>query len=302
MNTAPAIEAHQLTKSFSGPDHTRVQAVQGIDLRIDSGEVVAFLGPNGAGKTTTLDMIQGLTRPDSGTVEVFGGDPRAAARAGKVASVLQTGGLLPDFTVEETISIIASPHGRPEEAGPTMERTGIADLAGRKISRCSGGEQQRVKFALATLPDPELLILDEPTAGMDVEARRHFWSVMRDDAARGRTVLFATHYLEEADSFADRIVLIAGGRVVADGPTSEIRNRASRRTVSAVLAREKADAVVATLPDAQLVEERGGRVYLSAADSDALARYLFTSTDAHDVEIAAHNLEDAFVTLTADAR
>ncbi|WP_045537905.1 ABC transporter ATP-binding protein [Gordonia sihwensis] len=300
-STVPAIAISDLSKRFRGSKGETVQAVDGIDLQIQPGEVVAFLGPNGAGKTTTIDMILGLTTPDSGEVRVFGRDPRAAARAGRIAAVMQTGGLLDDFTVAETVSTVAALHGRTADILEVMRRADIADLVARKVSRCSGGEQQRLKFALALLPDPDLIVLDEPTAGMDVESRRTFWAAIRADAQHGRTVLFATHYLEEADSFADRIVMMASGRVVADGSTADIRARASRRIVSAVLDDDAVPGLQRVFPDLEITERRGGRIYLSLENSDVLARHLLTSTRARDLEIASHNLEDAFVALTTGA-
>ena len=299
-HTVPALVIDGVTKTFRSGNGSQVTAVDDLSLTIRQGEVVAFLGPNGAGKTTTLDMVLGLTQPDSGTVEVYGLSARKAARTGRVAAVLQSGGLLPDFTVEETMRIIADLHGRTRDVESAMARAGISDIAGRKVSRCSGGEQQRLKFALAMLPDPDLIVLDEPTAGMDVESRRAFWSAIRADAGAGRTVVFATHYLEEADDFADRIVMVSHGRVVADGSTAEIRNVASRRVVSAIVDDTGIAAVGTAIPDLEVVERRGGRTYLSANDSDALARFLLTATDARELEVATHNLEDAFIALTTD--
>ncbi|MFT4086644.1 MAG: ABC transporter ATP-binding protein [Gordonia sp. (in: high G+C Gram-positive bacteria)] len=299
MNETPAIRLHDLTKTFSVSGGSTVTAVDGIDLSIRAGEVVAFLGPNGAGKTSTIDMILGLSRPDSGSVEVFGQPARSAARNGRVAAVMQTGGLLNDYTVAETVRVIASLHHRLDQMGEVMDRAGLTEIADRKVSRCSGGEQQRLKFALALLPDPDLIVLDEPTAGMDVESRRAFWATMRADAQAGRTVVFATHYLEEADAFADRVVMIAHGKIVADGSTSQIRARAGGRIVSAVMNPDALPSVLATVSGVQLVEQRGGRVYLSASNSDVLLRHLLNDTDAHDLEVASHNLEDAFVALTS---
>ncbi|WP_298442332.1 ABC transporter ATP-binding protein, partial [Gordonia sp. (in: high G+C Gram-positive bacteria)] len=258
--TALALSLDGITKRFGD-----VTAVDRVDLRVAPGEVVAFLGPNGAGKTTTLDMVLGLSQPDSGRLEVFGLPPRRAARAGRIAAVLQTGGLLEDFTVLETVRVIASLHRRDDEVDAVLARAGLVEIADRKVSRCSGGEQQRLKFALALLPDPDLIVLDEPTAGMDVESRRAFWATMRADAGAGRTVVFATHYLEEADAFADRIVMIAGGRVVADGSTAQIRARAGRRVVSAVVGDQWLTPLRAELPGVDVVEHRGGRLYLAAA-------------------------------------
>jgi ABC-2 type transport system ATP-binding protein len=300
----PAVELQDLVKTFRplrGSHDSEVRAVDGIDLRIDAGEVVAFLGPNGAGKTTTLDMVLGLTTPSSGAVRVFGGDARAAVVAGRVSAVLQTGGLLRDLTVRETVLMIASTYAAHSPVDEVIERAGLTALANRRVSKCSGGEQQRLRFALALLPDPRLLILDEPTAGMDVTARRDFWDTMHADASAGRTVVFATHYLEEADSFADRIVLVAGGRIVADGSTAEIKAKASGRTVSATLPEAGAAQAIdrlRSLAGVRTVDERGARVIVTATDSDAVARVLLNDLAATDLEIVAAGLEQAFMALT----
>lgn len=293
--TGPAaIDARGVVKSFGS-----VHAVRGVDLRVQPGEIVAFLGPNGAGKTTTIDMILGLTNPDSGSIQVFGHNPRGAVARGLVSAVLQTGGLLKDLTVRETVELTASLFAEKRPVDEALERAGIRNLASRRVGLCSGGEQQRLRFAMALVSDPALLILDEPTTGMDVEARRSFWSAIRADAARGRTVMFATHYLEEADEYADRIVLMRGGEIVADGPTSEIKNLVSGRVVHATL-RDADLAALAALPGVESVETAGERVAIRTSDSDALARHLLTTTDARDVEITAQNLESVFLTLTAD--
>ncbi|MFG3641776.1 ABC transporter ATP-binding protein [Micromonospora sp. NPDC047762] len=281
-----------LTKSFGA-----VTAVDGLSLRVQPGEVVAFLGPNGAGKTTTIDMLLGLSRPDTGTVRVLGGTPDEAVARGRVAAVLQTGGLLKDLTVGETVRMTAHFYRHTRPAAEVLERAGITDIADRVVGRCSGGQQQRLRFALALLPDPDLMVLDEPTTGMDVEGRRDFWQALRRDARRGRTVIFATHYLDEADAYADRIVLVRQGRIVADGTTAEIKNLAAGRTVRATL--PGADqAALAALPGVDAVEVRGDSVLVRTGDSDAVARHLLTRTAARDVEITSRNLEDAFLALT----
>lgn len=295
-SAAPALRLTDVRKTFAlGGD--RVEAVRGIDLDIAPGEVVAMLGPNGAGKTTTLDMVLGLTEPTSGTVEVFGLHPRRAVDAGRISAVLQTGGLLRDLTVEETVRVVASTFDSPQPVAEVMERAGITQLARRRVSKCSGGEQQRLRFALALLPDPDLLVLDEPTAGMDVAARRGFWAAMHAEAAQGRTVVFATHYLEEASSFAERIVLVSEGAVVADDSTEAIRAQATGRVVAADLSSEYDEALRA-LPGVRSLERHGQRVIVRAADSDALARHLLTETSATDLEITAGSLDDAFIALT----
>jgi ABC-2 type transport system ATP-binding protein len=290
----PAIALRGVRKNFGS-----VQAVRGIDLDISSGEIVAFLGPNGAGKTSTIDIILGLSQPNEGTVAVYGLHPRQAISRGLISAVLQTGGLLKDFTVAETVEYTASLFTNTRPVAEVLQRAGISSIGDRLVGKCSGGEQQRLRFAMALLPDPELLILDEPTTGMDVEGRRSFWSAIRQDADRGRTVLFATHYLEEADAYADRIILLRHGKVVADGTSSEVKAMAAGRTVRATLANPDQAALLA-VPGADSVEVRGETVLVHASDSDAVARYLLTQTQARDLEITTRALEDAFLALTSD--
>ena len=212
---------------------------------------------------------------------------------------MQSGGLLKDITVGETARYMASLFSHTRPVSEVLDRAGISAIAGRRVDKCSGGEQQRLRFALALLSDPELLVLDEPTTGMDVEGRRSFWKAVREDAEQGRTVLFATHYLEEADAYADRIILIRKGEIVADGTPAEIKSLAAGRTVRATW--PTADKVaVQAIPGVEGVELRGDTILVHSRDSDAVARHLLTQTDAHDVEITARGLEDAFVALTGD--
>lgn len=294
IESTAAVELDAITKTFGA-----VRAVDGLDLRINPGEVVAFLGPNGAGKTTTIDMLLGLSQPTSGTVKVLGGDARRAVALGRVSAVMQTGGLLKDFTVRETVELTASLFRPARSVDEVLERAGIADVADRLVGKASGGQQQRLRFALALVPDPDLLILDEPTTGMDVQGRRDFWDAIRTDAAQGRTTVFATHYLEEADAYADRIVLVRRGRVVADGTAAEIKSLAAGRTVRATL-RDPDVQAITTVPGVDAVDVRGDSVIVHGSDSDAVARYLLNHTDARDLEVTSRNLEDAFMALTGD--
>ncbi|GAB2915452.1 ABC transporter ATP-binding protein [Rhodococcus aerolatus] len=295
---APAVALGDVRKAYGA-----VQAVDGISLTVAPGEVVAFLGPNGAGKTTTIDMVLGLAQPDSGTVSAFGSPPQLAVAQGRISAVMQSGGLLRDLTVAETLRLTGSLFSHTRPVVEVLERSGLTDKSDRRVVKCSGGEQQRLRFAMALLSDPDLLVLDEPTTGMDVGGRRDFWEAIRADAAGGRTVLFATHYLEEADAYADRIVLVAHGRVVADGSAAEVRNLAAGRVVAATLPGASAATAdgLRALPGVDSVELRGERVLLHTADSDRVARHLLTATGATDLEITSRNLEDAFLALTGAA-
>jgi len=216
--TRNAIEIHDLHRSFG-----TVRAVDGLDLTIGKGESVAVLGPNGAGKSTTIAMLLGLLAPDAGSVAVWGMPPAEAVARGHIAAMLQEGGLMPGVTVAELVGFVRGLYPDPLPLDRVLEAAGPASLAGRRVDKLSGGQTQRVRFALALAGNPSVLVLDEPTSGMDVESRRAFWTSMRAEAAAGRTVLFATHYLEEADDNADHIVVVNGGRIVADGPATEIK-------------------------------------------------------------------------------
>ena len=294
------IRLRGVTKEFaSGGEVTR--AVRGIDLDIRQGEIVALLGPNGAGKTTTIDMILGFTEPTDGSITVFSDSPRSAVQQGHVSAVLQTGGLLRDLKVGESIELVASTYDNPPPMADVVERAGLDGLENRKVQQCSGGEQQRLRFALALLADPDLLILDEPTSGMDVAARQGFWETMRAEAARGRTIVFATHYLQEAEDYAQRIVMVAQGRVIADGSTDQIRNMASDRRVSARFEAAQLDSALASaaaLPATVSAEISDDRLVVSTTDSDELARHILVDWQGRDLEIASASLEEAFINLT----
>jgi ABC-2 type transport system ATP-binding protein len=283
-----------VAKSFGS-----IRAVRGIDLVIQRGETVALLGPNGAGKTTTIDMLLGLTTPDAGTVAVFGAPPAAAILAGSVGAMLQTGSLIGYLTVRELVAMTGSLYPRPLDVGETLRLAGASGFADRRTRQLSGGETQRVRFALAIAGNPDLLVLDEPTAALDVEARRDFWSAMRTFAAHGRTVLFATHYLEEADAYADRIVLMAHGQVVADGPPTEIKAAVGGRIIRATL-RDADSPALAAITGVTRAERHGETVALTCSDSDAALRQLLREFPAsRDIEVRGLGLEDAFLQLTA---
>ncbi|HET9187309.1 MAG TPA: ABC transporter ATP-binding protein [Acidothermaceae bacterium] len=289
------VSLHGLTKSF-GP----VRAVDGIDLVVAPGETVALLGPNGAGKSTTIDMMLGLNKPDSGDVRVFGMTPDQAVQRGAIGAMLQTGELIRDLTVRELLAMMASLYPTPARVDDVVDVTGLRDIVDRRTNKLSGGQTQRVRAAIALISNPDLLVLDEPTVAMDVEGRHLFWNSVRQIAASGKTIVFATHYLEEADTYADRIVLMARGRIVADGPATEIKATVGLRTIRATLPGVDA-AVLSTLDGVKSADRRGDAVVLHCSDSDAAIRALLPAYPAAcDIEIAGAGLEQAFLMLTGD--
>jgi ABC-2 type transport system ATP-binding protein len=295
MSVVTGIVLQELTKSFGD-----VKAVRGIDVSIELGETVALLGPNGAGKSTTIDMLLGLLDPDDGAAQLFGGSPQDAVAAGRVGAMLQVGSLIRDLSVRELISMVASLYPHPLGVDETIALTRIEEIADRRTQNLSGGETQRARFAVALVSNPGLLVLDEPTVAMDVESRRAFWTTMRDFAARGKTVLFATHYLEEADEYADRVTLMARGRVVADGPPTEVKALVGARTIRATLPGTAVD-VLGLIPGVTHAERHGEAIVLTCSDSDAAVRALLAAyPEARDVEITGAGLEQAFLQLTGE--
>jgi ABC-2 type transport system ATP-binding protein len=274
--------------------------VQGVDISIPRGQTVALLGPNGAGKTTTIDMLLGLQRPDSGQISVFGRSPSEAVRQGLVGGMLQVGLLVRDMKVRELVAMVAALYPKPLDVRQALVMAGIDEIADRSTNNLSGGQVQRARFAIGLVGDPELLVLDEPTAALDVEGRRAFWASMRAVAASGKTVLFATHYLEEADAYADRVVLMARGKVVADGTPTEIKANVGARTIRATL--PGADlAVLASLPGVSAAEVHGEGIILRCTGSDSALRALLAGfADARDIEVHGGSLEEAFIELTGD--
>jgi ABC-2 type transport system ATP-binding protein len=290
-----SIVAQGLSKSFG-----KVRAVRGLDVAFDRGSTVALLGPNGAGKTTTIDMMMGLTRPDAGTVSLFGHSPTQAVRAGMIGAMTQTGQLIDYLTVRELVSMMAAIYPAPLDVNEALQISGASAFAERQTRKLSGGETQRVRFAIALVADAELLVLDEPTVALDVEGRRDFWIAMRAFAARGKTVIFATHYLEEADAYADRIVLMSHGRIVADGAPTEIKATVGGRIIRATLPNVELSRLQA-LHGVTNADRKGDAITLNCADSDATLRDLLaTFASVHDIEVRGAGLEEAFLELTVD--
>ncbi|MDV2429785.1 ABC transporter ATP-binding protein [Corynebacterium tuberculostearicum] len=293
----PAIDVSGVSKSFASKSSRPIRALSDISFSIAQGEIVGLLGTNGAGKTTLFDLILGLTTPTSGNISVLGHTPHAAIRAAQIGAVLQTGGLLPELTVQDTLKMISSAFPHPLPIGEVAKQADLDRILHRPVGKCSGGEQQRVRFALAILGNPQILLLDEPTAGMDAKTRHEFWSTMHKQADHGRTIVFATHYLEEADNFAERIILLHEGKLRADAKATDLREHSDKRIVEA-----KFDGTLLNAKELPAVAEfslSGGYARMTTSDSDVLAKFLLNHTSAHDLTIRKHSLEDAFLALTS---
>ncbi|MEV0631679.1 ABC transporter ATP-binding protein [Nonomuraea wenchangensis] len=278
-----------------------VLAVDDLSLAIEPGSTVALLGPNGAGKSTSINLLLGLLRPSSGQVTVHGRAPDAAVRDGEMGAMLQHGTLIPELTVKELVDLVRRLYPRPLPLDDILRLADLTELAGRRANKLSGGQSQRVRFALAVAGAPKILLLDEPTAAMDVESRLRFWAAMHDYAAGGRTVLFATHYLEEADAHADRVVVIARGRLAADGTAAEIKAGAGGQIVRFALGSQPA-AGLDRLPGVTSVEIADGEVTLHTGDPDATLNGLYrgTTLDVRHVRLSGADLEAAFLALTRE--
>ncbi|UQA93278.1 ABC transporter ATP-binding protein [Streptomyces halobius] len=298
----PVVSFRQVNKSYGA-----VRAVADLRLELNPGETVALLGPNGAGKSSTLDLLLGLRTPDSGSVSLFGTTPQRAIEQGKVGAMLQSGGLMEGVKVKELVRLARDLHPRGRPLDEILATAGITDLADRMVDKLSGGQEQRVRFALATAGANDLIVLDEPTTGMDVSARRTFWGAMRQQAQQGRTVLFATHYLEEADEIADRVIVLHRGRVLADGTAAEIKARAGARRITFDLAEPVDHTALHGLPalTSLSVSDRGsaagaGRtVRIQSHDADATVHALYgLGCYPHNLEVSGLGLEQAFIALT----
>lgn len=294
-----ALEIHKVSKTFRN-GNARVEAVKDVSFTVGAGEIVALLGENGAGKSTLIDMLLGLTQPTEGAVKIWGSTPGQAVAAGRVSAVLQTGGLLTDLTVRDQVAMVAATMPNPVSIDAALTAAGIADIARRKISKCSGGQQQKVKFALALLGSPDLLFLDEPTAGMDVNAREQFWASMQAQAKTGKTILFATHYLEEAQDFAERIVLLSDGALLMDGTPQAIRERAGARTITFDTPGGELgltqDQLTTWGVTAYTVD--GETHTLHCQEAEDFARYLLNQRSVSNLEIIRPSLAEAFTQLT----
>ena len=293
--TGPVVSFDNVSKHYGS-----LRAVDRLSLDLRAGQTVALLGPNGAGKSTSLDMLLALRKPTSGRIRMFGSDPYHAVKTGRVGAMLQSGGLMPEVTVRELVQLVTGLQPRPVPVPTTLRRAGIESIADQRVDRLSGGQTQRVRFALAIVGDCDLIVLDEPTTAMDVETRRRFWGSMKEEVAEGKTLLFATHYLEEADQAADRILVINRGRLLADGTPAEIKERAGAKRISFRLDNVD-EPFLLGLPGLVSLDVRGDVVQIQSSDSDAT---LYALLDAgyrpRELEIGSLGLEQAFLAITAE--
>jgi len=275
-----------------------VQALSDVTLDLAPGQVTALLGPNGAGKTTIVRVLTGLTRPSQGKALLFGGDPQDPAARRRLGVMLQIARVPDTLTVREHVTLFSTYYPAPLPIADVLRLTGLESVADRRYGKLSGGQQQRTLFALAICGNPGLLFLDEPTVGMDVESRRQFWDTVRMLAAAGRSILLTTHYLEEADALATRIVVLNRGRVIADGTPAAIKRQAAGRQVRCRTTLQAQ--TLAALPGVQrVVAEAAGTTLMLSSDSDKTLRSLLAQdTNAHDIEVRGAGLEEAFLALT----
>jgi len=280
--------------------YDKVQALAAVDLEVRSGEILAVLGANGAGKSTALGLLTGRLSADRGQVELLGGDPREPAIRRGIGVMLQEGRLPDTLRVAEHIALFSSYYPNPRPLAETLALAGLEDLRARRYDALSGGQQRRVQFAVAICGRPALLFVDEPTVGLDVEARRNFWNVLRQLRIEGAGIVLTTHYLEEADALADRVVLLAGGRVLAEDTPAGIKARASGKRLRA-RSRLSLD-VLRSWPEVRSASLSEGVSELLSDDAEALLRrWLQADPALSEVEVRALNLEEAFLSLTAPA-
>ena len=276
----------------------QVTALHDVGLALEGGRVTALLGPNGAGKTTAVKLLLGLTRPSSGTVRLFGGDPTEPWNRRRTGGMLQIAKVPETLTVREHVHLFSSYYPAPMPVDAAIAAAGLTDVADRRFGALSGGQRQRVQFALAICGNPDLLFLDEPTTGMDVESRRGFWQQVRALASAGRSILLTTHYLEEADALADRVVLLRGGRIVADGTAAEIKSRAASRRVRCVTALSEME--IRSMRGVRSVRRDGVITEILTAEAERVTRDLLVrDASLSGLEVSGAGLEEAFLTLTA---
>ena len=280
-------------------NYGQVRALVDFAFNIRGGELTALLGPNGAGKTTAIKLLLGLVRPSSGKVSIFGADPANVATHMRVGAMLQVGRVPETLRVWEHIDLFTSYYPNSLPLSETLAIAGLEDLRDRKFGDLSGGQKQRVLFALAICGNPDLLFLDEPTAGLDVEARHLLWDEIRKLLGRGKTVVLTTHYLEEADALADRVAVINRGSIIAEGTPAEIKARTAGKKIRCVT--QLTLSLIRSLPGVLEVREDRDAVVIHTADAESVLRRLLSlDLEISGLEVTSAGLEEAFLALTRD--
>ena len=281
----------------AGKAYGKVRALDGLDLSLRAGQVTALLGANGAGKTTAIGLLLGLLRADSGSVTLFGQDPRELAARRRIGVMLQTAGLPERLRVGELLAQARSYYPDARSIADCVALAGLDGLLDRRYGKLSGGQQRRVQFALAICGRPRLLCLDEPTTGLDIEARQTLWAAVRELVAGGSAVLLTTHYLEEAEALADHVAVVDRGRMLAQGSVAAIRAHVAQRRIRCVSALD-ADAV-ARWPGVRQAQREGELLHIVAEAAEPVVRRLLAADDRlHDLEVQRAGLADAFLELT----
>jgi ABC-2 type transport system ATP-binding protein len=298
---ADIANSDQIVASLEGvnKNYGSVRALRGVDFRVRAGEVVALLGPNGAGKTTAVKLLLGLIQPNSGKVRVFGGDPTNPENRMKTGAMLQVGRVPETLRVREHIDLFSSYYPKPMPSAEVLAAAGLEKLSDRKFGELSGGQRQRVLFALAICGDPDLLFLDEPTVGLDVEARRMLWDEIRRLVERGKTVLLTTHYLQEADALADRIAVLNQGEIIAQGTPSEIKAKTAGKRIRCITSLSVN--TLRQISGVTEVKEDREAVELHAVQAEPVVRELLAlDAKLSGLEVTSAGLEEAFLALTQD--
>lgn len=278
-------------------NYGKVRALRGVDFQVRAGEVVALLGPNGAGKTTAVKLLLGLMQPNSGRVRVFGGDPTTPENRMRTGAMLQVGRVPETLRVREHIDLFSTYYLNPMASAEVLAAAGLEKLSDRKFGDLSGGQRQRVLFALAICGDPDLLFLDEPTVGLDVEARRLLWDEIRKMVGRGKTVLLTTHYLQEADALADRVAVINQGEIIALGTPAEIKAKTSGKRIRCITSLSAA--TLRQIPGVTEVQQDREAVEIHAGEAESVVRELLArDVNLSSLEITSAGLEEAFLALT----
>jgi ABC-2 type transport system ATP-binding protein len=298
---ADAANADLVVASLEGvnKNYGSVRALRGVDFRVRAGEIVALLGPNGAGKTTAVKLLLGLLQPNSGRARVFGGDPTNPENRMRTGAMLQVGRVPETLRVREHIDLFSSYYQKPMASADVLAAAGLEKVSDRKFGDLSGGQRQRVLFALAICGDPDLLFLDEPTVGLDVEARRMLWDEIRRMVSRGKTVLLTTHYLQEADALADRVAVIHQGEIIAQGTPAEIKAETAGKRIRCITSLSLN--TLRQIPGVTEVKEDREAVEIHAVEAESIVRELLARDKGlSGLEVTSPGLEEAFLALTQD--